>query len=47
MEFLRFIDIAMASLREPQTQIEISKRLALLDSNLLEEVADEMGKILY
>ena len=47
VEFLRFIDIAMGSLRELQSQIELSKRLGFLNSETLELASDEMGKILF
>ncbi|MEI8281862.1 MAG: four helix bundle protein [Armatimonadota bacterium] len=47
IEYLRFIDIAMGSLRELQTQIEISKRLGFLKSDALELGSDEVGRIIY
>ncbi len=47
IEYLRFIDIAMGSLRELQTQIEISKRLGYLNSETLEIASDEVGKVIF
>ena len=47
IEYLRFIDIAMGSLRELQTQIEISKRLGYLKSETLENASDEVGKVIF
>ena len=47
VEYLRFIDIAMGSLRELQTQIEISTKLGFLNSDALEKASDEVGKIIY
>ncbi|MBI1332424.1 MAG: four helix bundle protein [Armatimonadetes bacterium] len=46
-EYLRFLDIAIGSLRELQTQIEISKRLEYLATDELETASDEVGKLLF
>ncbi|MBS1701189.1 MAG: four helix bundle protein [Armatimonadetes bacterium] len=46
-EYLRFLDIAIGSLRELQTQIEISKRLEYLAIDELETASDEVGKLLF
>ena len=46
-EYIRFIDIAMGSLRELQTQVEITKRLEFLAVDKLEASTDEVGRLLF
>jgi four helix bundle protein len=46
-EYMRFIDIALGSLRELQTQIEIAKLLKMIDAKQLEDSPGEIGRILY
>ena len=48
-DYLRFISIAMGSLAELETQIELSKRLGYIDQSKLGEMlakADELGRML-
>ena len=48
-DYLRFISIAMGSLAELETQVELSARLAYIDQPKLGElltVADELGRML-
>lgn len=47
VEYARFIDISLGSLRELQTQIEIAKRLGFIDSTDLVNLSDETAKLLY
>ena len=49
-EFRNFLGIANGSLNELNTQLEISKRLKILDNNELDEVislSDEIQKMTY
>ena len=47
VEYLRFIDISMGSLRELQTQTEIANRLGYLRTKTLEEASDETAKVIF
>ncbi|MEI8281932.1 MAG: four helix bundle protein [Armatimonadota bacterium] len=47
VEYARFIDISLGSLRELQTQIEIAKRLGFIDSSQLNDLTDETARLLY
>ena len=47
VEYARFIDIALGSLRELQTQIEIAKRLGLISSAGLFDLSDDTARLLY
>lgn len=46
-ELARFVDIALGSIREIQTQLEICERLKFLDASKERELAEEMAKVLY
>jgi four helix bundle protein len=46
-EFARFIDIAMGSTREIQTQLEICERLQYLEATSERNSAEQVAKILY
>ena len=46
-EYIRFIDIALGSLRELETQVEICKRLDFFESQDLVNLLDHVGKLYY
>lgn len=46
-DYARFIDIALGSTREIQTQLEICERLKFGAAKIERDLADEVGKILY
>ena len=46
-DFARFVDIALGSARELQTQLEICKRLDYFDSTELIARTDEVARILF
>ncbi|MEI8282237.1 MAG: four helix bundle protein [Armatimonadota bacterium] len=46
-DFARFIDIALGSAREVQTQLELCERLGFADATTERQLADEVGKILF
>ena len=46
-DFARFVDIALGSARELQTQLEICKRLNYFDSTELIGRTEEVARILY
>lgn len=46
-DFARFVDIALGSTRELQTQLEICTRIGFGDTSKLIEDAEEVAKILY
>ena len=47
LDYARFVDIALGSTRELQTQLEICTRLGLGDTQTLIEQAEEIARILY
>lgn len=46
-EYCRFVDIAIGSLCELETQVIIAGRQKMLDITQLEQSIEEVGKILY
>ena len=46
-EYIRFLDIAIGSLRELETHVVICERLEFLSGAVLQPKIDELGKILY
>jgi four helix bundle protein len=46
-EYIRFIDIALGSLRELETQVEICKRLSFFESQELIDLKDRVGNMFY
>ena len=46
-EDIRFVDIALGSLRELETQVEICKRLGFFESKELVDLMDNVGKLFY
>jgi four helix bundle protein len=49
-EFARFLDVAMGSLRETETLLEIARRISAGENQTiiaLQKTADEVGKVLF
>ena len=46
-DFARFVDIALGSTRELQTQLEICQRLRMGETTKLVDQGEEVAKILY
>ncbi len=46
-DFARFVDIALGSTRELQTQLELCQRLGFGETTKLVEQGEEVAKILY
>ncbi len=46
-DFARFVDIALGSAREVQTQLELCERLGFEDATIERQLAEELGKILF
>lgn len=47
VEYIRYIDIALGSLRELETQVEICRRLCFFESPELVSLMDRVGKLFY
>ncbi|MBI1335280.1 MAG: four helix bundle protein [Armatimonadetes bacterium] len=47
IEFARFVDIALGSTREIQTQLEVCERLGYPSPKAERELAEEVGRIIY